>query len=166
MLAELRASPDARLPGDIAAFVADAERVTNSHALEEILAVYAAEPVLEMVTEGASSRHEGTAAVRAAWTPLVEAFARERFAVRKTVIAAADGVLVNGWEGSSRRRTEMRGLEVWAFDDQSQVVRHLLHTFVDVRPAASWRARLRVLVASPGLALTLAAAERRAGSPT
>jgi hypothetical protein len=116
-----------------------------------------------MVTEGASARHEGGAAVRAAWTPLVDAFARERFAVRKTLIAATDGVIVNGWEGGTRRRTSMRGLEVGTFDDQALVSRHLLHTFVDVRPATSWRARLRILLASPGLGLALAAAERRAG---
>jgi hypothetical protein len=163
MLAELGAPRHgARLPDDAAAFIADAERVTNTHALEEILAVYSAEPVLEMVTEGASARYDGRPAVRAAWTPLVDAFARERFAVRKTLIAATDGVIVNGWDGTTRRRTSMRGLEVWTFDDEALVARHLLHTFVDVRPADSWRARLRVLLASPGLGLSLAAAERRA----
>ena len=122
MLAELGAPRQgARLPDDPAAFIADAERVTNTQALEEILSVYSTEPALELVTEGAAARHEGRTAVRAAWTPLVHAFARERFAVGKTLIAATDGVLVT-----------------------------------------SLRARLRVLSASPGQGISIAAAERRA----
>lgn len=163
MLAELGTPrPGARLPDDVNVFVAEAERMTNTHALEEILAGYAADPVLEMVTEGASARHEGAPAVRAAWTPLVDAFAREQFTVRKTAIAASDGALVNGWEGSTRRGASMHGLEVWTFDGQARVTHHLLHTFVDVRPATSMWARLRLLLASPGLGLALAGAERRA----
>lgn len=163
MLADLGATGrGSRLPDDPAAFIHAAERVTNAHSLDEILAVYAAEPVLEMVTEGASARHEGQAAVRAAWVPLVDAFAREGFAVHKTLISATDGVIVNAWTGGTRRSASMQGLEVWMFDDQALVSRHLMHTFVDVQPATSWRARLRVLLASPRLSLSLLGAERRA----
>ena len=151
----------ARAPEDPVAFVAEAQRMTNERDVDAVMTVYGPDPVLELVTEGAVERHAGAPEIRSAWSMLLGVFERRGVLVEKTVIAIDDGVIVNGWK-SVGAGPAMRGLEVWAFDDGARVVRHLAHTFIDVKPAASWHAQARVLLSAPRLALALGSARRGA----
>ena len=152
----------ARVPENPAQFVAEAQRMTNERDVDAVMTVYGPHPVLQLVTEGAVERHAGTHEIRSAWSTLLGVFERRDVLVEKTVIAVDDGVIVNGWE-SVVAGPAMRGLEVWAFDEGARVVRHLAHTFLDVKPATSWHAQSRVLISAPRLAVALGSARRRAG---
>ena len=155
------ARADSRLPDDPAQFVAEAQRMTNERDVDAVMGVYGPAPLLELVTEGAVEQHVGAPQIRAAWSMLLGVFERRGVLVEKTVIAIDDGVIVNGWE-SVGPGPSMRCLEVWAFGEDARVVRHLAHTFIDVKPADSWHARARVVISSPRLAAALGSARRRA----
>lgn len=149
------------IPSDPEAFIVEAERITNQRDARAVMSVYGSLPVLEFVTEGALERHVGATEVLAAWTTLFDVFEGAGILISKTLIAAGDGVIVNGWESVADSTSAIRGLEVWAFDESGDVERHLAHTFLQVKPASSWHAQARVAFSSPRLALALMSTRRR-----
>lgn len=81
--------------------------------------------------------------------------------VTKTVVAVSATTVVNRWEGTFAGGGACRGIESWTFGDEGLVVEHRAESFLVVRPAASWRARVRALLAAPRVAVAFARAERR-----
>jgi hypothetical protein len=154
--------PAPRRPTDAHAFLAEAERLTNAHDAIGAAAIYAADAVLELVTDGAREDHRGAAAIRRAWQVTLGAGARRGFRVRKTLVAADDDVIVNRWEGTIGRSDRVRGMESWRFDDSGRVVEHHAWTFLDVRPATGLVARLRLAATAPRTAVAFLRAERAA----
>lgn len=152
-----------RLPVDPAAFVAEAERLTNAHDAAGAAGVYAADASLELVTDGAVEWHHGRDAIERAWWIVLDAGRTRGFAVTKSVVAASATTVVNRWEGSFTGGGSCRGIESWTFGADGLVVEHRAETFLVVHPAASRRARLRLLLGSPRVALAFARAERRVG---
>jgi hypothetical protein len=64
------------------------------------------------------------------------------------------------WKGGFCDGKKQFGTEIWTFHE-GLVVRHQLYAYLDVRPSTSWLARLRVLMTSPGTALSALRHERR-----
>lgn len=148
------------LGADPVAFVAEAQRLTNTHDFAGAAAVYAPDARLELVTDGAVEWHEGRDAIQQAWQVVLDAGRAQGFQVVKEVVTASADTVVNRWEGSFGGRGACRGIESWTFGAEGLVVEHRAETFLSVRPASSWRARLRLLVTSPRVALGFARAER------
>jgi len=157
------ASVSGRLPDDPRAFVAAAEKITNERDVEGAAAVYAEDATFEMVTDGVLERYRGRDQIAASWRAVLAALGRRRFSVAKELIAASDGVVVNGWQGSLGGRADGRGIEVWRFDAAGQVREHRLYSYLSVRPATSWPGRLRFALTAPRTAVTLLREQRRAG---
>lgn len=146
---------------DAEAFVAEAERLTNTYDVAGAAAVYAADASLELVTDGAVQWHRGRSAISDAWAIVLGAGQRAGFVVEKEVVAASERTIVNRWTGSFRHGGRCRGVESWVLDADGLVVEHRAETFLDVRPGASFRGRLAVLLASPRVALQLGRVERQ-----
>ncbi|MGW0159501.1 nuclear transport factor 2 family protein [Mycobacterium sp. NPDC003323] len=147
-------------PPDAAAFVATAERLTNSHDAVGTAAVYAPDATLELVTDGAVELHRGVHEIAAAWSAVLGAGAKQGFTVRKSVVAADADTIVNRWEGTFGSHRRCRGIESWRFGDDGLVVEHRAETFLTVRSADELRAKLRLLLGAPRVTIALARARR------
>jgi hypothetical protein len=150
-----------RLPVDPAVFITGAERLTNTYDATGAAGVYAADARLELVTDGAVEWHQGRDAIERAWRIVLESGRARGFHVAKSLVAASDTTVVNRWEGTFSGGGACRGIESWTFGAEGLVVEHRAETFLVVHPAASWRARLRLLLGSPRIALAFARSERR-----
>ena len=145
---------------DAAAFAADAERITNRALLDEWLAIYADDAVAEWIADGAYERHEGIDAIRRAATVMATTWAEQGLRVRKTVQCADEDTIALTWRGGFRGADRQFGTEIWTFRG-GLVVRHQMYAYLDVRPSRSLKARLRVLLNAPRVALAFARHEQR-----
>lgn len=144
-------------------WVANIERITHEAALEEWLALYSKDAVLESIVDGGVERSDGIDQIRRTAGILVKVFAAHHIAVRKELVAAADDVLVNSWTGGFDGGQNQRGVEIWTFGN-GLVIHHQMFTFLDVLPADSLRARLRATVGGQlRVKLTLLRETARAG---
>lgn len=150
------------LPPDPRAFVAAAERATNDRDLAAIMVIYASDPVLETLTDGAHEIHQGRAAVESAWRGYLGAMRAREFALRKDLLSAADGILVNEWHGAFGAGAPARGIETWRFDADGRVEAHALYTYSRVRPSTSLRQRACLLLNDPRLAVAFLIERHRA----
>jgi hypothetical protein len=163
-LQQLGSRPTGHLPPDSAVFVRDAERMTNEGDVESTMAIYADDATLEAITDGAHERHHGVDAIHRAWRVYMASLTSRRFRIAKTLIVAADGVIVNEWEGTIAGSTKTRGIERWSFDADGKVVDHVMYTFLAVRPSTSAVQRLRMLLAYPRTAAAFARNQAAVGA--
>lgn len=147
---------------DAAAFAADAERITNNVLLDEWLSLYHDDAVAEWMADGAYERHEGVAAIRRAATEMAGLWRDQRLQVRKSVACADDETIVLTWRGGFRGDDKQFGTEIWTLRD-GLVVRHQMYAYLSVRPSSSLRARLRMAISAPRIALAVLRYQRRAG---
>lgn len=152
-----------RVPADPAAFVAEAERITNARDAAAASAVYADDAVVELITDGVHERYVGLPYITEGWRAMMSAMGRRNLLVRKAVLAVGDGVVVNTWTGSLAGSADARGLDIWHFDPAGKVRAHQLYTFLSVRPSTHPIARLRFALTSPATALTFFREQRRFG---
>jgi ketosteroid isomerase-like protein len=152
---------DARPILDAAAFAADAERITNAALLDEWLSLYAPDAVAEWIADGAYERHEGFDAIRRAATAMAATWRERSLRVRKHVECADADTIVLTWTGGFDGVTRQFGTEIWTLRD-GRVVHHQMYAYLDVRPSTSLRARLRLLLNAPRLAITHLGNQRRA----
>jgi hypothetical protein len=145
---------------DAAAFAADAERITNAVLLDEWLSLYADDAVAEWIADGAYERHEGIDAIRRAATAMAATWRERRLQVRKHVECADADTVVLTWTGGFDGNTRQFGTEIWTLRD-GRVVRHQMYAYLDVRPATSLKARLRVLLSAPRVAVSHVRNQRR-----
>lgn len=157
-----RAIHPGRLPDDPAAFVSAAERITNAHDFAAAVAVYADDVRLEFITDGAFERYDGRAEASVAWQGAMTGLAARDFTLRKSLLTATDGVIVNTWRGTIAGRQTAIGVETWRFDHVGDVREHQLYNYLSVKPATSVSARLRLAFAYPVTALTVLREQRRA----
>lgn len=150
-----------RTPSDPKAFVAAAERLTNTRDLDGIVATYTDDAVLESITDGAREVHRGREAIRAAWSTYLELMRRGGFALSKRLLAADGEWITNSWYGTMAG-SDAYGLEAWRFGPDGRVSQHLLHSFLNVRPSDDPVARLRLLATYPVTASRFLAATRSA----
>jgi hypothetical protein len=147
---------------DPAAFVAEAERITNDRDLAAIPAVYAAGAVFEVISDGVHEIHRGADEILAAWRVYFDVLRRGDFRLRKQLAAADAATICNRWEGTLGRG-RARGIEIWRLDSAGRVEEHHMYTFLDVRPADSLRAQLRALISQPRAAAAFLMARPRRG---
>lgn len=160
---QVRSTATPRLPADPAAFVAEAERITNERDVEAAIKAYAEDVVVELVTDGVLERYVGLRHVTQGWGAMMAAIAHRNLLVRKTVLAVSDGVIVNSWTGSLAGSDDARGFDIWRFDSDGRVREHQLYTFLAVRPSKHPIARLRFALTNPVTALTFFREQRRRG---
>ncbi len=149
-----------RLPDDPEAFVTAAERAVNERDLEAWVRVYAPGAVLRSVTDGARGEHYGADAIRQAVAGYLAGMEATGFELRKELLDAAEGLVVNRWESRFRAGRRGEGIETWRFGADGQVVEHTMLTFFDVRSSTSAIARLRLMAAYPRIALAFLRATR------
>jgi hypothetical protein len=150
------------LPADPASFIAEAERITNAWDHVAATALYVDDISLELITDGAIESYQGREEARRAWQGLMSALRKRTFTLDKTLLVAADGVIVNTWHGSLAGRTDARGLELWVFDADGLVRQHRMVSFLNVKPSNHPVARLRLALVAPIAALTILREQRRA----
>lgn len=145
-------------PADPAAFIAEAERITNTrslHALEEIFAPTATWTVLiDGLRFAAVGHHE----IQFRWAELCRFMTRRGLTVAKNVIACDDRTIVSGWTGHTNDGATPTGHEIWRFDSHGRVCDQLLAGYLAPKPAESLVANLRYLCHQPANALAFAAA--------
>jgi hypothetical protein len=83
--------------------------------------------------------------------------------LRKRLIVAADDVVVNEWEGTSRDGGEARGFEQWRFDAEARVVEHSMWSSLSIATTPELRFAVRALVTQPRAAIAFARARLAAG---
>ncbi len=152
-----------RLPDDPATFVAAAEQGINSYDLAATVSPYAAGATLESITDGARESFTGLEAIRSAWSGYLAGMRSTGFRLRKTLVSAADGILVNTWESDFGGRTRGGGIETWSFDGDARVVEHRMYTFFEIRPSTDPLQRIRLFLGHPKLALAFLRATARTG---
>jgi hypothetical protein len=130
---------------DPAGWVARNQRVTHEGALEEWLALYTEDAVLESIVDGGIERHEGIEEIAHAAGILVAVFAARNIEVDKQLVSGTETAVVNTWTGGFDGRHNQHGVEIWELRGPL-VCRHRMYTFLDVRPAESLRARMRAMV--------------------
>ena len=140
---------------DAAVFAADAERITNGALLDEWLSLYHEDAVAEWIADGAYERHEGLDAIRRAATAMAATWSQQSLRVRKTVECADAHTIVLTWRGGFRGAERQFGTEIWTLRD-GRVARHQMYAYLDVRPSNTLRARLRVLLNAPRVAISFA----------
>jgi hypothetical protein len=130
---------------DRLAWVANNQRITHDALLEEWLALYTEDAVLESIVDGGIERHEGIGEIRRAAGILVAVFAAHDIEVDKQLVSGTEDAVVNSWTGGFEGRHNQRGVEIWELRGPL-VCHHRMYTFLDVRPAESPRARMRAMV--------------------
>jgi hypothetical protein len=146
---------------DGARFRDDCERITNNALIDEWLAMYHEDAVCEWVSDGAYDRYEGIDSIRTAVRAQVGLWNEQRLRVKKTLECADADSVVLSWRGGFRGGDRQFGVEIWTLRD-GLVARHQMYLYLDLRSRRSLLAQLRVLLASPRIAMRLAAHERRA----
>jgi hypothetical protein len=144
---------NSRLPADPAVFVKTAERTTNERTFEAMRDAYSEDAVFVCVADGAVTRAVGVDEVIAAWRVFGAFMARRAFTLEKTLLVAADGVIVNELTGSLGGRTAALGIEVWRFDDEGLICEHRLYSYLNTRDARSSLQRLRLFASYPRTAI-------------
>ena len=148
---------------DPESFLASAARIAEAGDARTAISLYAEDAVFELIADGAHRCFEGLEEVAKAQQALMALFTARGARFSKTLTAATDTTIVNEWRGRVAARAEARGSEIWEFDETGRVHRHRLYAFLNVKPSTSLLAQLRIALAYPHTALTMAAALRRHG---
>ncbi len=157
---DLRRARPGVAPGDAARFVAEAARISNAANVQEALAVYAQDAVLESVTDGTLLVHRGSTELRTGIEVMFSVARTRSIEVRKQLVASTEDTIVNTWEGTVGRRHKTCGIETWRFDQDGLVCHQRAYTFLDVRPDTNWVHRLRILALYPRTAFAFLRAQR------
>jgi SnoaL-like domain len=152
------------VPADAEHFVAEAARISNAADVQEALAVYAPDAVLECITDGTLLVHRGTAELRPGIEVMFSVARARRILVSKQLVATTSDTIVNIWRGTVAGKHTTRGIEVWRFNTEGKVCHQQMYTFLNVCPDSDWVQRLRLLVLSPRTALAFLRAQIGAAS--
>lgn len=152
------------LPPDPAEFVAAAERGINQRDLEATVRVYAADGLVEAITDGAVERFVGAGEIRAGWQGYLQAMDQRGFSLRKQLRAVEGETIVNEWTGTLGGHTKAIGIEHWTFDEDGKVRMHRMYSFLNIKPSTSALQRLRLFLAYPVSAVAFLRATRASSS--
>lgn len=139
-----------------AAFVAEAERMTNERDVDGVRDVFAPDGHQTATLDGLLIEANGVDEVHRAWGTMCAFMEKRRMFVTKTLVAADETTIVNEWVGTIAGKPSARGIEVWELDDAGLVVDQRLYGFLDARPESSPVQNLRMLVAHPLTAVAFA----------
>ncbi len=153
----------AQLPQDPVAFIARAEQATNSRDVDWAMSTYAKTIRLETYGDGVCEVSEGYADVRRVVATIYDWLQAIDGRIRKTLIVAANDVLVNQWEGSLLgAKSATYGAEFWYFDGTGHVTRNVLYQSLDPKPLFHPLTGVRSLFSHPRLSISYLAARGRA----
>ena len=145
-------------------FLAAAVRIAEAGDADTAIALYAEDAVFEIVNDGAHQRFAGLDEVARAQRALMTVFRARHARFAKSLTAATETTIVNEWRGRVAGSAAARGTEIWEFNADGKVRRHRLYSFLNVKPSTSPLAQLRIALAYPRTALTMAASFRRHGA--
>lgn len=141
---------------DPAAFVAEAQRITNEAEVDDAVALFHPDCVAEWTFDGIASRYEGIDEIRRALTITLGVFRDHQLAGSKTLVCSDEHTIVNTWRGGFHGSDRQTGIEIWGFRD-GLVIRHemaiYLHATSRWSPLGLLR-QLRLLVATPRIAIS------------
>lgn len=137
---------------DAERFVADAERITNTVALSDALALFDDDCVAEWVFDGVAQRLQGIDEISRAMDTMFGVNRELRIAGRKTLVCADATTIVNTWQGGFDGDNRQFGTEVWTLRD-GRVVRHRMDISLRLRAVDSPGGQLRMLLTAPRTAL-------------
>ena len=146
---------------DPAAFVNEAERMTNERDVDGVRTVFAPDGTMTATIDGLTMTAHGLDAIHEQWDVMCRFMQSRAMYVHKTLVSAGDRVIVNEWTGSLGGTTDARGIEVWELDDAGLVRSHRLYGFLNAGPATGVRPSLRMLASYPLSALSFARARLR-----
>ncbi|EHN13049.1 hypothetical protein PAI11_00500 [Patulibacter medicamentivorans] len=150
----------ATAPADPDAFAALVERITNEVLVDAWLALYREDAVVESIIDGARELHEGAAEIRRMVIANARIWRERGLRVRKRVECADASTIVLSWRGGFDGDERQFGTEIWGFQD-GRVARQQTYGYLDVRPATSTLARLRILLFAPRTAVVALKHARR-----
>lgn len=145
---------------DAAAFVKEAERMTNERDVDGIRDVFAPDGRWTATIDGMLMEAEGIDEIHHGWGVMCAFMERRRMTVTKTPVTSDDRTVVNEWVGTVAGRATARGIEVWERDADGRVVDQRLYGFLDARPDTDLVQRARMLAAHPLTAVAFARAQR------
>ena len=146
---------------DAAAFVGEAERMTNERDVAGIRDVFAPDGRWVATLDGLLIEADGVDEIERSWGVMCAFMEQRRMYVTKQLVAADATTIVNEWTGEIGGRPSARGIEVWVRDAHGRVVDQRLYGFLDARPDSSPVQNARMLVAHPLTALAFARARIR-----
>lgn len=146
---------------DAAAFVAEAERITNEADLDAQIAIYTPDALYEHINDGAVERFQGIDDIAAAWRVYMAVARDTGVHITKRLLAADGDTIANDWRGQTRSGGVMRGQEYWRLTEDGRVHEHVMIGFLNVKPTTSLVQRARLLLTSPRAALSFMRADRR-----
>ncbi|HEV2999981.1 MAG TPA: hypothetical protein VGW75_04500 [Solirubrobacteraceae bacterium] len=158
-----RSERAAVLPSDPAAFVAEAERISNAAALDELAPIYAPDVVFESTTDGVFDRYAGRDQVVRAWSAILTGMRRSGGEVHKTLLGTTHDAILNDWQGQIAGRLT-RGLEYWRFDEGGLVCHHRIYASMSARSSRDPRAVIRLALNWPLLSARMLTAQVRFGA--
>jgi nuclear transport factor 2 (NTF2) superfamily protein len=144
------------LPGDPAAFVAEAERAINDRDAAAVASVYAEGALVEY-----EEVHTGGAEIGRFWERYLADLAARDLSVRKTLTTASGDTIAGKWEGIVGGRTESKGVEYWRFDGKGLVYEHRMYGHLAAEPPEGPLQRLRSAWAQPAAAFALLREQRK-----
>jgi hypothetical protein len=121
MTAQPTRAPKKHAPDDPAAFVAEAQRITNERDVDAVLDVYSADATWTTVMDGLVITAHGHDEIHTRWGVMCRFMAARRLVVDKQLVTADERTIVNEWTGSLAGKTTARGIEVWRFDEHGRV---------------------------------------------
>ena len=139
-----------------AAFVAEAERMTNERDVDGVRDVFAPNGHQTATLDGLLIEASGVDEIHQAWGTMCAFMEKRRMFVAKTLVAADETTIVNEWVGTVADKPSARGIEVWELDDAGLVVDQRLYGFLDARPESSPVQNLRMLTSHPLTAVAFA----------
>jgi ketosteroid isomerase-like protein len=137
------------LPENPSEFIAAAERGINQRDLDATAEVYAADALMEAITDGAVERFVGAEEIRAGWEGYLQAMDQRGFSLRKQIRTVDGDTIVNEWTGTLGGRTKAIGIEHWTFDDDGKVRLHRMYSFLNIKPSTSSLQRARLFFTYP-----------------
>ena len=143
-------------PEDAAAFIADAEAITNRRDRHAQLEVFAPTARWTVLIDGLQFTAVGHGEIQTRWAQLCDFMDRRGMIVDKHVIVRDARTIVSGWIGHCPDGTVPVGYEIWRFDHHGKVIEQTLTGYLDPVYADSIRGAARYLRSSPRDAATFA----------
>jgi len=141
---------------EAAAFVAEAERMTNERDVEGVRDVFAPDGHWVATLDGLLIEATGVKEIERSWAVMCAFMDKRRMYVEKSLVVADGTTVVNEWVGVVAGRRSARGIEVWVRDTEGRGLDQRLYGFLDARPESSPVQNARMLLAHPLTAVAFA----------
>lgn len=136
-------------------FIAQAEQAFNAKDLEAACADYAENAILELFTDGIQDIFNGSNEIRQAWKAIFKAI--PHFYLEKKITTADQYTIVNEWSGTIdiKAKKAARGIEIWRFNQNGQVIQHTLYSFFQLYTSKALSGKIHFFLKHPIIGIQL-----------